>query len=46
MIKNLQGMQSKMQDMQNKLNNVTAEGESGRRSRKGYADWSVFGSGR
>ncbi|MDC7226137.1 MAG: YbaB/EbfC family nucleoid-associated protein [Spirochaetales bacterium] len=29
MIKNLQGMQSKMQDMQSKLNNVTAEGESG-----------------
>ena len=29
MIKNLQGMQSKMQEMQNKLNDVTAEGESG-----------------
>ncbi len=29
MIKNLQGMQSKMQEMQNKLNEVTAEGESG-----------------
>ena len=29
MIKNLQGMQSKMQEMQTKLNDVTAEGESG-----------------
>lgn len=29
MIKNLQGMQSKMQEMQSKLNDVTAEGESG-----------------
>ncbi len=29
MIKNLQGMQSKMQDMQGKLNNVTATGSSG-----------------
>ena len=29
MIKNLQGMQSRMQEMQSKLNDVTAEGESG-----------------
>ena len=29
MIKNIQGMQSKMQEMQSKLNEVTAEGQSG-----------------
>lgn len=29
MIKNLQGMQSKMQELQNKLSTLTAEGESG-----------------
>jgi len=29
MIKNLQGMQSKMADMQNKLGELTAEGQSG-----------------
>ncbi len=29
MLKNLQGMQSRMQEMQNKLGNLTAEGVSG-----------------